>query len=504
MNMISPGYPAPRLAFSRKDALDLTQSLVISGVIGSGKTTGSSAYAIKSLFQSGAGGICLIAHPEEVGRLLAYAKETHRLDDVILFARDHHRFNPFAWGQRVGLPVENLVAMFTQMAEIAGRSHRETGGEQAIWRSYLEALSRGAFSLLILAGHPLSLTAVSQLISSAPGPGDPERASWRKTSFCWQLITTARQRQANHPDLGTVEDYFLRYWANLSPRTKSSIETTFSGIASPLSYQPLQQMFSTDTTIDPAITHQGKIIILDLPTEYFGEAALYAQSLFKYCWQLATKRRRLRSQSDRLAFCIADEFALFSTASDAEFLSTCRNHRAMMLAVIHGLPELASALGQTGAKALLSQFRTKIFHACGDEETSLYAAKLIGETFQARTFTTEMLGESVPGRFNALWAKVVRRFGVRYNVQFTTSTRHTDRYSYQVSPAEFSRLRTGGAANDFLIDAIVFQSGKIWESGKNYLPITLKQQIPAASGLRSLLALPWRRSKPLQITAQEP
>jgi hypothetical protein len=47
---------------------------------------------------------------------------------------------------------------------------------------------------------------------------------------------------------------------------------------------------------------------------------------------------------------------------------------------------------------------------------------------------------------------------------------------YEVQPREFSRLRTGGAANRGEVDAIVFKNGAAFKAtGRNWMKVTFRQ-----------------------------
>ena len=47
---------------------------------------------------------------------------------------------------------------------------------------------------------------------------------------------------------------------------------------------------------------------------------------------------------------------------------------------------------------------------------------------------------------------------------------------YVVPPAEFQRLRRGGPENGNLVDAYLFQAGRVWPStGESFLKTTFRQ-----------------------------
>jgi hypothetical protein len=58
----------------------------------------------------------------------------------------------------------------------------------------------------------------------------------------------------------------------------------------------------------------------------------------------------------------------------------------------------------------------------------------------------------------------------------TSSSGISEIVEYEVQPREFSRLRTGGAANRGEVDAIVFKNGAGFKAtGRNWMKVTFKQ-----------------------------
>lgn len=53
----------------------------------------------------------------------------------------------------------------------------------------------------------------------------------------------------------------------------------------------LRELFTTTTNIFPEFTHNGVVILLDLPVHEYGKTGQFVQSIFKYVWQKATERR---------------------------------------------------------------------------------------------------------------------------------------------------------------------------------------------------------------------
>jgi hypothetical protein len=99
--------------------------------------------------------------------------------------------------------------------------------------------------------------------------------------------------------------------------------------------------------------------------------------------------------------------------------------------------------------------------------TNEWAAKLIGESRQ-HFFSS---GTSHPG---GDWTEAV--MGMR-GMPGVTANMH-EQIAQEVLPAEFTRLRTGGRRNRWKVDAIVFQSGRVFPStGRTWRQATFKQSL---------------------------
>jgi hypothetical protein len=287
-----------------------------------------------------------------------------------------------------------------------------------------------------------------------------------------------------------VEDYFLRFWATLNPRTKTTIVSIFQAFASPFLYGDLFQRCCTGVSLDLRATHRGKLIVMDTPAES-SESNLVMQVLTKAAWQLTTRRRRLTRKAG-LAVCYADEAALYATSGDGPFIAIARNRKATMVYIGHALPEFAEKIGHNATMNLLSHFRTKIFHATNDPETAHYAVSLVGETWQPRLTRTQTENHTASGAMNLLmhllWNEGIRLLAESYGFSWGESVSVTDQITPQVLPHELATLKTGGKANRFMVEVIIVQSGTTWSTGLSFLRATLRQDLPRPRlNLRALL-----------------
>jgi len=77
-------------------------------------------------------------------------------------------------------------------------------------------------------------------------------------------------------------DYFLNHFPGLANRTRSVVVSTFLSMTDGLLRGLLQELLCGDLNVTPEMTHEGKIIIVDLPVKEYAELGQYAQIIFKY------------------------------------------------------------------------------------------------------------------------------------------------------------------------------------------------------------------------------
>ena len=454
------------LGFSGQDVFtirDACEGIQIFGGIGSGKTSGSGAFVARSFLQAGFGGVVLTAKPDEPDLWRRYAKETGRLDDLVYFGPSHlMRFNALDYEcKRPGVGggiTENLVGLFDTLVQVAkgGNSGQGGGGEnEAFWRNEQRKLVRNAIDGLRLAGIPISFQTIYRfIITAATEPSQLKNEEWRRGSFCFKVMRRASRRaqakrftSGDRNDCKICSDFWTREFPNQAERTRSTVVSTFTGMADVFLRGVLRQLFNEGSTLSPECTFAGKIIILDLPQKLFNEVGVYAQVLFKYCWQRAVERRTITADSLPV-FLWADEAQHFVNEHDVNFQTTARSSRVCTVFLTQNLPNYlftlgGNARGRALVDSLLGNLVTKIFHNNTCAATNQYAANLFAQDWQQDRSQS--------------YAQKEKGFNVSNSV--------SQKLQYVVQPREFSGLMKGGPENDFLVEAIIHQGGKRFNTG---------------------------------------
>lgn len=475
------------LRWSREDAWtirDAVEGTLDLGATGGGKSSGSGRTIGRSMLIRGFGGLVLTAKSDERALWESYCRDTGRLCDLLVVGPDAKlRFNFLdhelnRQGLGAGL-TENIVNLFSTVMEVRERNSTNGGGieDGAFWKQGALKLMRNAIDLVSLATESVSVPDLVSVILSAPQtPAQISDRGFQGGSFCFQCLTVADQKPKTarqQHDFGVVCDGFLIEWPRLAERTRSVIQATFMGWADMLNRGLLRELFCTDTTIMPEAVESGKIILIDMPVKEFGEVGQFAQVLFKYCFQRSIERRNV-TESPRPVFLWADEAQHFITSYDMQFQTTCRAARVATVYLTQNVSNVYAALGggdkgRAEADSLFANLNTKVFHANGDPVTNEWAASLIGRSRQFMASGNSSFDN------DHRWAAAV---GLDWlDGGGSTSAGFSETFEFEVQPREFTRLRTGGPANGWIVDGIVFQNGRTFAaSGRTWLKTAFRQR----------------------------
>lgn len=202
------------------------------------------------------------------------------------------------------------------------------------------------------------------------------------------------------------------------------------------------------------MTHQGKVVILDLPIKIYGEAGRVAQLLFKTVWQKATEWRDLVTNPNPV-FLWADEAQYFVTPHDVAFQQTARSQRAAVVYLTQNLPNYQVAFGERDGRArtdsLLACLQTKVFHANSDVVTNEWAQRLFG----SKKISRSSYNASSSDRRQEPGTDQSRSFGIQEGME------------PRVAADRFARLMPASANQP--AEAFVFVLGKPWDADRQAL-----------------------------------
>lgn len=492
---------APLIRLSRNDDWTIRDAVAgthVFGGNGAGKSTGSGQTIAKAFLRAGFGGLVLCAKPDERENWERYAKACGRSKHLIIVSPDSPwRFNFIQYElRRPGDPaarVENLLSTLMNILEQTGRER--SSGEDSFWQQAAELLLRNALMILAAAQANFSLFDLQKLIDTAPlSETQANGRDWQQTE-CARYLNAARasyEAAGRQHDFAVLQNYWLVQFPRLADRTRSSITFTLSTILQDLQIGTLRELFSTGSNFFPEDTHEGAIIILDLPA-VLNRTHAVAQTLFKVVWQQAALRR-MKSVDGRTRpiFLWADEAHFFVSPYDTSFQSLARATKAATVYMTQNLSayhhRLPSRNAEAVTNALLGYFQTQIFHAQSDPKTIQHAQALFGRREMTRVNDSQSWTDGRNRSYSEGSGNSYSSTTQRGNpVSFNAGSSWNQSYGYGDSQSEtrgyttsttmedvlqahhFTSLKSGSDAEHGLSEAIIFRTGRIWATGQTHL-----------------------------------
>jgi hypothetical protein len=468
------------LGLSDKDWLTLRDlvegGVLITGRLGSGKSSTSGRALAYGLLRAGLGGLVLTVKSDETQRFIDYAKACGREADVIVFgAEGSLTFDPLAysWNQpgRGAGRIETIIELFTTLLTI-GRPQVSTSSESRYFELAVEELVRATLVMFSLGGERISISSIHKIITSIPTrPGQADEPEWQQSSECAKLVAKIRKRQqtfteSQWEDLDNAMQFALELWPDEDPRTRSNILSTWTGMGSKFAYDPLRRLFcSGEYSFTPEqTTHERKIIIIDIPILEFGRAtSRICQILVKVIFQRAWLRHQYQDGCCNGAFLFQDEFSMLMHRHELHFHTVCRSSAIAAICLTPNINNIAAeefGEGRPGSRTLgfLGALSVKIFHSQTDIETSRYAADLIGQDYRYLSSFSAGAGNHPHTGFGG-----------------------TEHLAHLLEPIELSRLLTPDGENPYA-EAVVYVGGKIFNAtktarnpeGRNYLRVLFR------------------------------
>jgi type IV secretory pathway TraG/TraD family ATPase VirD4 len=470
------------------------ESFFICGATGSGKSTSSGALIAKKFLQLGYGGLVLTAKPDERRQWEYYAEKTGRAKDLIIVEPGgKHSFDFLEYisnkNQSKSAYAENIVHTLTTI--IRSSEEKSSGkSDDPFWESSQNILIHNVIDLCLLAYGSVSIQHLYEIVMSAPKSDDDSFTRKRKTAFTnafdlakdnvdaqvevFTASLTPEQKVKLEskdeyekallkaiPDAVTLkflDQFFMESYRDLSEKTRSIIEFSFSGFLFRLLKEPVHSLFCNYVcTFKPEDCIDGKIILLDLPVKLYHKVGRDIQVLFKYLFQQAMEKREINDHTEP-TFLFADEAQHFLHEYDADFLATSRSSRIITCYITQNLPNLHANIGglksEQRVQSLLGNLGTKIFHANSCMETNRYASNLFGKGYMDNESSSLSLSD-----------------------KFSSSHNHSFVLEDFVRPEEFQLLMTGGPRNHFLTQAYVHRQDQAFPDGLPFRKVIFLQHL---------------------------
>jgi len=477
---------------------DSVEGTFICGATGSGKSSGPGRYTAQAMLKNGFGMCVLCAKSDERERWEEYIKETGREKDQVIFNMSSGlKFNFLKYEmERKGDGGGDVLTLTEALMNLneQSRIHKNGGGgnDERFWDNALRRLIARSISLLRLTAEEVSIMNMRKLVAESFKEGevqvyshlkgiieteekiDPNKRKeaiadfekWEKTSYFLRLIEKLKNKTFTKvsliQDADTVMDYWIKEFATLSDRTRSIVVESFMGIIDPFMSQGiLLDQFSgglSEELLPERIVTDKSIVIIDFPIKEFGISGIYAATIYKSVFQAAMERRKINQEEDpRPVGLFIDEYQTFcNPGADSLFQLTARSSWVASVYITQNINNIYFVMGQhmpqARAKGLLNNLNLKYFAGNSDAETNKWASEMIGRHYTDTQSIT--IGEK-----NSL------------------SKTKNMKYDYKVTPDHFTSLKTGRKRNGYLVEAIVFKSGRVWGREKeNFAMVSFDQR----------------------------
>lgn len=405
------------------------------------------------------GMLVLTVKANETARFIEYARMSGR-KAVVFNAESGLSFDflYYFWnsGGRAAGQIETIVEIFTDLMSI-GKVYAQSSGDR-YFEQAVQELIRATLVTLSNAGEKISITSMHAFISTLPTKAEQvKEREWQLGTFAGHVIYKLKGRldeltQSKKADLDIATSYLLQKWPELDEKTRSNIESTWSGLASKFTYDPMRSMFCSGkcSWMPEQITHEGLIVIVDISVlEFSRDLARTCQILIKTVHQRAWLRHIYKSGCCNGAVIFEDEFAAFlASRFDPHFHMVCRESAIAPICISQNILGLAAEeFGEQmpGSKTLgfLGLFGIRFFLQNNETVTNEQAADLIGKEYR-----------DVPG-WNAGQGQEHNHFGVSAHQQLT----------HLIEPIEFTRLTKPDGENP-LAECICYNSGRSFNATK--------------------------------------
>ena len=445
---------------------DLFNHLIVTGVTGSGKTSGPLDTVIHSLLHSGAGGLVCTVKARETQHWIEMAERMGHRDRLIIL-----RPNDSEWGfnyleymmNQAFSDVETLIEAFEtlgQAANVGGSSN--DAHKDAYWQQAANDLARHACNVLLAATGAVSLRAMLKLINSAPRGLDRDKdKEWKEKSYLCEMLTIAHENEQKSQRVVDAFNYFFYNYALIPDETLGCIQSNLTSSLSAFSQGRLERAFCGDRcNFLPELSRQGKILLLDFPETQHGAMGKMVQRLYREVWFGAMLKTEVNEYT-KPTFCYADELQGLVRLDDVERLAIIRDQRIAMIAATQSMSGLAipTALADMNiVRSMYINFGTKIYCSTSCPETSKFFADGVGKHW-------------VPHESKTTGSSINPETG---KPQVTENTQISLVERYIVEPSELQRLKNGSPKHNFKVEAFVT---KAFENAmpQNYMKATFTQ-----------------------------
>ena len=370
--------------------LGLFQNILITGTIGSGKTSSAMYPFTKQLMNykkddaySKIGILILDVKGNYFSQVLNYAKELNRIKDLIeIKVNGKYYYNPldkpFLQPSVIANQLKTILLLFSP------------NNSESYWLDKAEAVLTEAIKLCRLYNdNYVTFTEIHNLITNP-------NYFYKKIAILREQFTKNELNNKQIYNLLSAINFFEKEFLSLDLRTLNILRSEITRITN-----CFVSDFEVEHTFCPPknkinfhgfkdVINLGKIVVLNMNINEFRNLSKIISAYLKIDFQTEVMRRLTnKNMSNRIVSFISDEYSEYVTATDANFFSQSREARCINIISTQSYNSILNTLNNKYATEVIVQnLVNKIWFRTDDIYTIENAQKQIGKTDKERLSKT--------------------------------------------------------------------------------------------------------------------
>jgi type IV secretory pathway TraG/TraD family ATPase VirD4 len=475
----------------------LTKNSMCFGAAGMGKTSSYGKWIMEGYASQRIGGLVCCVKADEPDRIENICKKQGHTDIVRFGKGSPYRFNLLeSLAKLIGkdniTPTQLTETVMSLSMTLSIARGENIGNVDQYWSNYQRKILNFMFWLLLASDQTLSFRNLNAIVMSLAGTAIAKRAklafkkvfdhkldkkerasatqdleAMSKSSALIKFLCDAAEKATTsekQQDFAEITQFFLDYLPSQPEKTLASALGGVTGLLGPFSLPgALRTYFDADEPskeldLSRAWT-DGTVFICDFPCKKDLSEGVISNAIMKMAFQIFVEGRVPEEETDpRLCFLFMDEYQLLcDPIHDHDFLSSSRSVLCATSLLTQNLDGLVVAFGGDERKALnlLGNCATLVGCANANTATNEFFEKTIGQDYVAKQTMSFKPGDSEQPTFNS--GDYERRS--------------------KIDASAFTKLNTGAAKYDFIVESIVFHTGLTWkQTGDNYAVASFNQR----------------------------
>lgn len=367
----------------------LYQNILITGTIGTGKTSSAMYPFTKQLINYNASNfneklaiLVLDVKGNYFKKVLEYANSANRLNDIIsIDLSGRFKYNP------LDKPNLKPIVLANRLKTIL--SLFSPNNSESFWLDKSEQILSECIKFCRLYNNGyVSFSEIHKLLMF------PEYYQ-EKLEILKVLFKQGKFDNTDVYNLLTCIDFFEKEFFSLDTRTISILKSEISRITSIFvsDYNVSKTFCSPKSEINfhgfKDVLDNGKIVVLNMNISEYKNLSKIIATYLKLDFQTEVLSRLGNNTSIRKSAFISDEFHEYVTTTDSDFLAQCREAKCINIIATQSYSSIKNALkDETSTKVLIQNMINKLWFRTSDTFTIEEAQKQIGKEEKEKISTT--------------------------------------------------------------------------------------------------------------------